>query len=694
MPRAEYSEPSSLELFDGSVFTQVRTKRLNPRSPSEVARYFNLPDATENTLREYLRRKPDDEAAQTVKEIKKLYKKSSTIQKQLVDRVGYDGRIHPWFNQTFVKTGRLCVAEGTPVEVVRSDVSKHIPVQDVQPGDLVYAFDDDRRLVLKPVTWAGKTGRRSVVRVYWRGAGNKHSGHVDLTPNHPVRLVDGSYKPAGKLARFDRVLSLSRGLTNYGYHLLYATGHEPIKDHIFVYEQFNNPAENVHHKDRNKLNNSLGNLVGMTASDHTRLHGVSDWTPARRRAAREYARCRYNEIKDRLLANPRRLGLEKAWMIDVLWENAGKPTAFRDVYNIDYQTAKKYLDYHNIDWREIKSHFTSHGRLIDESFYAEVSERIEKHGVRGLRGTGVGYYRWKEIKNKFCNNHVILDVVELEDEVDVYDIEVQDVHNFIAGEVCIHNSSQEPNLQNQDRGSDVRGLFIPSPGNKFVISDYSQLELRLAAYFSRDKTMLEAYKSGRDLHTETQLNIFGSPEHKSKDEAKRDRTLSKNINFGLVYGGGAGVLIRFAAKSGVEITENEAVEYRNAFRDLYPGLVRWQERTGNTKPEYVRTFRGRRRYITPGEGYTTRINNIVQGTAADGMKLALVELYRVGLLPILNVHDEVLLEVPEETSEHVSVIVVQKMVDSMYRAAGIDPQNPVVPIEAEVDIANSWADKS
>lgn len=254
-------------------------------------------------------------------------------------------------------------------------------------------------------------------------------------------------------------------------------------------------------------------------------------------------------------------------------------------------------------------------------------------------------------------------------------------------------SSREPNLQNQDRGSDVRGLFVPSAGCKFVISDYSQLELRLAAYFSGDTTMLEAYRSGRDLHTETQLNIFGNPQGKSKDEAKRDRTLSKNINFGLVYGGGHGVLIRFAAKSGVEISEEEAIKYRNAFRELYPGLVRWQERTGNTKPEYVRTVRGRRRYITPGEGFCTRINNIVQGSAADGMKLALVELYKAGIDVILNVHDEVVIECTANSAGEVLRQVRDTMPNAMYRAVGMDPTNPFLPIEVEADIAETWAEK-
>lgn len=254
-------------------------------------------------------------------------------------------------------------------------------------------------------------------------------------------------------------------------------------------------------------------------------------------------------------------------------------------------------------------------------------------------------------------------------------------------------SSREPNLQNQDRGSDVRGLFVPADGCSFVISDYSQLELRLAAYFSKDEAMLDAYRSGRDLHTETQVSIFGNPSTKDKDTAKRDRTLAKNINFGLVYGGGHGVLIRFAAKSGIEITEEEAIRYRNAFRELYPGLVHWQERTGNTKPEYVRTVRGRRRYITPGEGFCTRINNIVQGSAADGMKLALVELYKKGIDVILNIHDEVVIEATEEQAEDVLSLVRKVMPESMYRAVGMNKDSPFLPIEVEAEVANTWSDK-
>lgn len=255
-------------------------------------------------------------------------------------------------------------------------------------------------------------------------------------------------------------------------------------------------------------------------------------------------------------------------------------------------------------------------------------------------------------------------------------------------------SSSGPNLQNQDRGNDIRGLFIPAPGFKFVIADYSQLELRLAALFSRDEVMLEAYQNGRDLHGETQRRIFGDPSKMDKETQKKTRTLSKNINFGLVFGGGHYTLIKFAAKSGVEIGEEEAIEYRDAFRETYPGLYRWQRIQGNVKPKTVTTVKGRRRFIESGKAYCTRINHPVQGSAADGMKSAILRVRQSGILPLLNVHDELLCEVPENEAEDVARTVIDCMVMGMYSATEMDPNNPVVPIVVEADIGGSWADKS
>jgi DNA polymerase-1 len=247
-------------------------------------------------------------------------------------------------------------------------------------------------------------------------------------------------------------------------------------------------------------------------------------------------------------------------------------------------------------------------------------------------------------------------------------------------------NSREPNLQNQDRGADVRGLFVPAPGHKFIIADYSQLELRLAALLSGDDAMLGAYRDGRDLHSETCARIFGK-------ENKKTRTLSKNINFGLVFGGGHNTLVKFAYKQGVVIPEKDALEYKAAFRDAYPGLLKWQRRQGDVRRPEVTSVLGRRRYVTPGEGYCLRVNHPVQATAADGMKLAMVELHRQGITPLLSVHDEVVVEAPERDAEEVQRLIVDTLVNSMYRASEQDDDWPTVPIEVEAGIADDWSEK-
>jgi DNA polymerase-1 len=247
-------------------------------------------------------------------------------------------------------------------------------------------------------------------------------------------------------------------------------------------------------------------------------------------------------------------------------------------------------------------------------------------------------------------------------------------------------NSRDPNLQNQDRGPDVRGLFVPAEGHKFVIADYSQLELRLAALLSGDEAMQAAYAAGRDLHSETCARIFGT-------ETKATRTLSKNINFGLVFGGGHKTLVTFAYKSGVVIPEADALQYKRAFRQAYPTLYKWQQKQGNPKGTNVQTVLGRRKYIPAGEGYCERINYPVQGSAADGMKLAMVELHRKGITPLLSVHDEVVVEAPESEAEEVKREVVETLINSMYRASGQDPDYPEVAIEVEAGVADTWAEK-
>lgn len=251
-------------------------------------------------------------------------------------------------------------------------------------------------------------------------------------------------------------------------------------------------------------------------------------------------------------------------------------------------------------------------------------------------------------------------------------------------------SCKDPNLQQVDRGGDVRGLFcIPDEGRRLIVADYAQLELRLAAYLSRDKGMIEAYRAGRDLHSETCARVFG-------EETKSTRTLSKNLNFSLVYGGSYKSLQTFAAKSDVILSDEEAKTLVDAFRGAYPTLVKWQRKQGNPEGgEYVFTPYGRRRYVPKGEGYNTRINTPVQGCGADGMKLAIRKLYYThGVIPALTVHDELVVECGAHEAEDVRTVVEEAMVEGMYDAMVMpDPANPVVPIEVEGKVARSWAEK-
>ena len=182
--------------------------------------------------------------------------------------------IHSNFNIHTPRTGRLCVAKGSMVEVVRN-LSKHpsgIAIENVKKGDMVYSYDSNRKLVLRKVLWSGKTGHKKIVRVHWQGTGHKHKGYLDVTPEHKIRLISGEYREAGELKKGDRILSLSRSKTS-GYSRLHPFGNKELRDHRFIHEQITKRvAQHVHHKDGDKLNNEISNLEGLTSSEHTSQH--------------------------------------------------------------------------------------------------------------------------------------------------------------------------------------------------------------------------------------------------------------------------------------------------------------------------------------------------------------------------------------------------------------------------------------
>jgi DNA polymerase I-like protein with 3'-5' exonuclease and polymerase domains len=695
---------------DGVLPLEGLAPRLNLNSPQQITDAFRqigieLPDTRVWTLL-----KIDHQAARDLLEYRELQKKLGTYLETYASFIHpKTGRIHANFLQCRVPTGRLaCVARGTLVEIAR-DQSKDfagVPIENIRAGDLAYTYDENRRLTLRRVLWAGKTGHKEVLSIKWRSGSHKREGTLEATPDHEIRLSSGEYVRAENLKPGDRVLALGRDMSGWGYSRIHATGYPgPMRAHRFVFEAINGYLpEHVHHVDENKLNNLPENLLGMTNSEHVRHHVNGRMDEVERSRLAEIARNGWARNRSERLRSLKRgeesgrwLGLDKEWMEEVLWENAGKPTAFRDVHGIDYATAQKYLKMHGIDWKAIAENFTRRGELIDRTFYEETRQRMQELGFdAGLKASGISSRRWKKIKARFesvgvaPNNHEIVAVERTGRFVDVYDLEVEDTHNFIAGEICAHNCTN-PNIQQIPHEDEFRRCFVAEEGNVLVIADYSQIELRILAEVSDDPGFVEAFQKGEDLHRVTAATMFGV---EKGSVTKEQRTAAKRINFGLAYGRGPKSL---SAQLGTD--EDRARELIDEFFANYPKVQKYLQETANEamRKRTLRTLSGRIRKFGDTSGLSSMersalrreaMNFPVQGTAADIAKLALGyirrELRDLDARLINCIHDEFVVECAQEVAPEVS----GRMEGAMFRAGAKLLKK--VPVEVEVAVSREW----
>jgi len=256
-------------------------------------------------------------------------------------------------------------------------------------------------------------------------------------------------------------------------------------------------------------------------------------------------------------------------------------------------------------------------------------------------------------------------------------------------------SSSEPNMQSITRG-EIRTAFVASVGNVLVIADYSQIELRAAAYFSGDERMIEAFVKGEDLHNKTASILLGKSE---KEITHENRQLGKALNVGLLYGQSAEWMVRYAkTRYGFEMTDKQAAKARALFFKHYEGLARWHAKAWDeiecTGVVEGRTILGRRRLINPEASnwdcFQSKTNLVVRGACADGIKLALCEIRK--RLPrstwiIAIVHDEIIVETPEAKAERVKKLLEEIMVsvfDKLFKKQ--------VPIEVDAKICENWGE--
>jgi DNA polymerase-1 len=257
-------------------------------------------------------------------------------------------------------------------------------------------------------------------------------------------------------------------------------------------------------------------------------------------------------------------------------------------------------------------------------------------------------------------------------------------------------SSTEPNLQNipvrKKLGAQIRNMFVAAPGMMLVDADYSQIELRLLAHISDDKAMQEAFLSGEDFHTVTAANVFNVP---ISEVTPTLRSRAKAVNFGIVYG-----ISAFSLAQDIGVYTNEAKAYMDAYLDKYHGVRDYMKNIVEVAKSqgYVSTLYGRRRYLPELKssnfnmrsfGERVALNMPVQGTAADVIKLAMVNVYKrlkseqLSARLILQVHDELIVECPGEEAEKVQQILTEEM-ENVAKLA--------VPLIAEAHIGHSWAE--
>ena len=257
-------------------------------------------------------------------------------------------------------------------------------------------------------------------------------------------------------------------------------------------------------------------------------------------------------------------------------------------------------------------------------------------------------------------------------------------------------SSVNPNLQNIPirtlRGQQVRAAFTASEGNKLISADYSQIELRLIAEISGEKNMIEAFQKGEDIHASTAAKLFKIP---LDEVTKLQRSQAKTVNFGIIYG-----VSSFGLSEQTGLSRTEAKQMIDAYFETYSRLKEYMNEQIMTarKNGYVETILGRKRYlkdinsanfVVKGHAERNAINAPIQGSAADIIKLAMINIDRelenqkMETKMLLQVHDELIFETPIDEIETAKILIKTQM-ETAYATQ--------VPLLTEVGIADNWLD--
>jgi DNA polymerase-1 len=332
---------------------------------------------------------------------------------------------------------------------------------------------------------------------------------------------------------------------------------------------------------------------------------------------------------------------------------------------------------------------------------------FEKLGLTVIKKNKTGYSTDVDVLEKLRYEHpVIQKLLDYRQLVKLNSTYVEGLIPYIKEDSRIHSyfhqtvtatgriSSTEPNLQNIptriELGKNLRKVFKPKENYIYIDADYSQIELRILAHISNDKNMIEAFNNNEDIHKQAASKVFNIPYN---EVTKEERSKAKAVNFGIVYG-----ISDFGLGEQLNISRKKAKEYIEQYLEKYDGIKSFMEKIVEEAKQkgYVETLYNRRRYIPElkSKNYMTRqfgnrvaMNTPIQGTAADIMKIAMINVYneikekKLKSKIVLQIHDELLLETSKEETKEIKQILET----SMKNAAKLK-----VPLEIEISEGKTW----
>lgn len=333
---------------------------------------------------------------------------------------------------------------------------------------------------------------------------------------------------------------------------------------------------------------------------------------------------------------------------------------------------------------------------------------FENLGLPVIKKTKTGYSTSASVLEKLEGKHEIIPLIsQYRTYTKLQSTYVEPLEEYINEETGrIHTtfnqrvtatgrlSSADPNLQNipirSEEGREIRDVFVAEEGKKLVAADYSQIELRVLAHISDDEGLKEAYQYGLDIHTKTASEIFDIP---LEEVTSNERRKAKAVNFGIAYG-----ISDWGLAKRLNIGNKEAQEFIELYFSRYPKVKEYMDNTIKQAKEegYVTTVFNRKRYLSDinSKNYHKRefakrmaINTPIQGSAADIMKIATIDVAnalkeeKLNAKVLLQVHDELVLEVPEDELETVQKLVKEKMEEAVQ----LD-----VKLEVDVKVGDSW----